>query len=85
MGTTARHNELADKQGNKMQADKIEAQAFKAAQSARPGIVKHNGKIYTLVFNQNEWVYDVFEDGFFMMKLNTKKISTAKVWLKDYI
>lgn len=68
-----------------MQVTKIEAQAFKAAQSAKPGIAKHNGKIYTLVFNQNEWVYDVFEDGFFFLKLNTKKISTAKLWLKDYI
>ena len=68
-----------------MQVAKIEAQAFKAAQSAKPGIVKHNGKVYTLVFNQNEWVYDVFEDGFFVLKLNTKKISTAKLWLKDYI
>ena len=68
-----------------MDMDKIYSQAQKMASTAKPGILKHDGKIYTLVFNQEEWVYDVFEDGFFLMKYNTKKITQAKQWLKHHL
>ena len=68
-----------------MNTNKIYSQAQKTAAAAKPGILKHDGKIYTLVFNQAEWVYDVFEDGFFFMKYNTKKITQAKQWLKHHL
>ena len=68
-----------------MNYSKIESTARKMAEQAKPGIVKHDGKIYTLVFNQKEWVYDVFEDGFFLMKYNTKKVTQAKKWLNEYL
>ena len=71
--------------GYTMNHTKIENQAFKAACEAKPGILKHNGRIYTLVFSQKEWVYEVFEDGFLMLRYNTKKITQAKKWLKDYL
>lgn len=68
-----------------MNVSRIESQARKMAEQAKPGILKHGGKIYTLVFNQKEWVYDVYEDGFFLIKFNTKKITQAKKWLKEYL
>ena len=68
-----------------MNVDKIYSQAQKMAEQAKPGILKHDGKIYTLVFNQKEWVYDVFEDGFLLTRFNTKKVTQAKKWLKDYL
>lgn len=66
-------------------SSKIENQARKLAAQAKPGIVKHGEKLYTLVFNQNEWVYDVYEDGFFLLKFNTKKVTEARKWLKEYL
>jgi hypothetical protein len=36
-----------------MNTAKIESQASKAAQQAQPGILKHNGKVYTMVFDHN--------------------------------
>ena len=68
-----------------MEIKAIENAASKAAAQAKPGIVKINGKVYTFVFNQNEWVYNVFEDGFQFVNLNTKSINKAKQMLKDYL
>lgn len=68
-----------------MNTQSIENQAFKAAQGAKPGILKIDGKVYTFVFNQNEWVYNVFEDGFQYVNFNTKSINKAKQMLKDYL
>jgi hypothetical protein len=63
----------------------IEEQARKMAEKAKPGIVKIGGKTYTLVFNSREWVYQVYEDGFFLLNFNTKTLTTAKRWLADYL
>ena len=60
-------------------------QAEKLASNAKPWILKHDGKVYTAVFNHNEWVYDVYEDGFFMMKINMKQPSKAKQFLSKYL
>ena len=60
-------------------------QAHKQASLAKPWILKHDGKTYTGVFNHKEWVYDVFEDGFFMMKINMKQASKAKAFLSKYL
>ena len=59
--------------------------AEKQANQAKPFILKQDGKIYTGVFNTNEWVYDVFEDGFFMMKINMKQASKAKQYLSTWL
>lgn len=68
-----------------MDYSKIESAARKLAEQAKPGILRHSGKIYTLVFNQREWVYEVFEDGFLLVRFNTKKVSQAKKWLREYL
>jgi hypothetical protein len=68
-----------------MHTAKIESQAFKAAQQAKPGILKHNGKVYTMVFDHNQWVYNVFEDGFWLVNFNTKKITQCKKFLLEYL
>jgi hypothetical protein len=68
-----------------MDTAKIEAQARKMAEKARPGIVKIGDKTYTLVFDQREWVYRVYENGFFLVAFNTKSLNSAKRWLFEYL
>lgn len=65
--------------------NKLEEQARRLAQSAKDGVLKHNGKIYILEFDQKSWVYNVYEDGFFLVKFNTKSITTAKKYLKEWL
>ena len=65
--------------------NKLEEQARRLAQSAKDGVLKHNGKIYTFEFDQKHWVYSVYEDGFFLLKFNTKSITTAKKYLKEWL
>lgn len=66
-------------------AEKLIQQARNKAAKATPWILKHDRKTYTAVFNQNEWVYDVFEDGFFMMKINIKSPRKAKQFLSSFL
>lgn len=65
--------------------DNVLKQAEKQAAIAKPFILNRDGKVYTGVFNQNEWVYDIFEDGFFMMKINMKQPSKAKAYLSAWL
>ena len=58
--------------------NKLEEQSRRLAQSAKDGVLKHNGKIYTFEFDQKSWVYNVYEDGFFLVKFNTKSITRVK-------
>jgi len=59
--------------------------ARKLAATAKPGFLKINGKKYTFCFNQSQWVYDVYEDMVFLHSYNTKRLSVAKQWLRDYL
>lgn len=61
--------------------NKAEALAMKA----KPWILKHEGKTYTAVFNMNQWVYEVFEDGLFLMNINMKSPSKAKQFLQSWL
>ena len=65
--------------------NKLEEQARRLAQSAKDGVLKHNGKIYTFEFDQKSWVYNVYEDGVFLIKFNTKRITIAKKYLKEWL
>ena len=58
--------------------NKLEEQSRRLAQSAKDGVLKHNGKIYTFEFDQKSCVYNVYEDGFFLVKFNTKSITRVK-------
>lgn len=68
-----------------MNLNKCLLQAQQLAAKAKPFILKHGGKIYTGVFNQSEWVYDVYEDGEFMLKVNMKSPTKAKAFVLHYI
>ena len=68
-----------------MDCGSIQHQAHKLAAKAKPGIVKIDGKIYTLVFDQIEWVYRVYQDGFLIVNFNSKRLSQAKRFLVDYL
>ena len=59
--------------------------ARKLATRAKPGIIKIHGKTYTFVFDQNRWVYRVYEDLVWLMDYNTKSLATAKKWLQEYL
>lgn len=68
-----------------MNTAKIEAQARAMAMKAKPGFIKLNGKLYTFEFNHAEWVYNVYEDGFLMIRFNTKTLTKAKQMLKEWL
>ena len=68
-----------------MDLNKCLSQAESMATNAKPWVLKQGDKVYTAVFNHTEWVYDVFEDGFFMMKVNTKQASKAKQFVAQWL
>ena len=68
-----------------MDQNKLIEQARKLAEKAKPGVVKIEGKLYTLVFCQREWVYQVYEDGFWLVNFNTKQLTKAKKYLRDWL
>ena len=59
--------------------------ARKSAESAKDGILKINGTLYTFEFCQREWVYRVYADGFLYVSFNTKTLASAKRMLKDWL
>ena len=68
-----------------MNVTKIEERARAMAAKAKPGFERINGKLFTLVFDQNEWVYRVYEDGFLLVSFNTKTLTTAKKFLREWL
>ena len=68
-----------------MNTDKILNMARKQASAAKPGHVTIDGKLYTFIFDQNEWIYKVYENGFFLMNVNTKTLSRAKTFIKNWL
>jgi hypothetical protein len=64
-----------------MNYDKIENQAATMAANAKNGTCKG----YTLTFTP-EWVYVVTDPaGEVLTRFNTKKLSTARQWLREYL
>lgn len=68
-----------------MNTAKILKQAQALASKAKPGFVTINEKLYTFEFNQNEWVYRVYEDGFLLVSFNTKTLPSAKRMLRHWL
>lgn len=68
-----------------MNYDKLLDQAHIMALKAKPWILKHEGKTYTAVFNMKQWVYEVFEDGMFLMNINMKSPTKAKQFLQSWL
>lgn len=66
--------------------DKTETMSRTAARNAvTVGLSRINGEEYLLTFDPIRWVYDVTLDGVHVVTLNTKKITVAKNWLRDYL
>lgn len=65
--------------------DKIENIARRQAEKAKPGFMRLNGKVYTFEFCQVEWIYKVYEDGFWLVNFNCKTLPKAKRYLTDWL
>lgn len=59
--------------------------ARQMAAKAKPGFIKIDSVLYTFVFDMNEWVYIVYADGVEYVRFNTKTLTSAKKYLKDYL
>ena len=69
-----------------MNYSKIESQAQVMASKAKDGILKHSSGTYTLNFSQIEWVYNVIdEEGDTILRINSKTLSKAKAFLKEWL
>lgn len=68
-----------------MDLNKCLEQAKTMASKAKPFILEHDGQTYTGVFDHNEWVYKVYENGFFMLNINMKNHTKAKQFLQQYL
>ena len=68
-----------------MNYDKLESQAATMAANAKNGTLTHRGHKYTLTFTP-EWLYEVTDqNGDVLTRFNTKKLSTARQWLREYL
>lgn len=68
-----------------MTYDELESQAATMAASAKNGTLTHRGHKYTMKFSP-EWVYVVTDEaGDVVTRFNTKKLSTARQWLREYL
>ena len=66
--------------------DKIKKQAAKAHATAKDGTMKFNGVKYIFTFSRKFGTYEVAdEEGVVITYLNTRKITVAKKWLKEFL
>ena len=66
--------------------DKIQKQAAKAHATAKDGTMKFNSVKYVFTFNRRFGTYTITnEDGAVITYLNTRKITVAKKWLKEFL
>jgi hypothetical protein len=68
-----------------MNYNKLLDQAHAMALKAKPWILKNEGKTYTAVYSMGQSVYEVFEDGMFLMNINIKSPLKAKQFLKHWL
>ena len=66
--------------------DKIQKQAAKAHATAKDGTMKFNGVKYGFTFNRKFGTYEITnEEGVVITYLNTRKITVAKKWLREFL
>ncbi len=68
-----------------MNVSKIEAKAIEMAAKAKPGYMNIGNEIFTFVFSQKEWYYEVYKNGEFFLNVNTKSLSSAKLFVKRWL
>jgi hypothetical protein len=68
-----------------MNVTAIENQAHSLASKAiRTSTLKIDNVVYTFTFTPS-WSYDVYNDSEHVITFNTKKITQAKKWLREYL
>ena len=66
--------------------DKIQKQATKLHATANDGTMKFNGVQYVFTFSRKFGTYTITnEEGAVITYLNTRKITVAKKWLKEFL
>lgn len=69
-----------------MNMNKALNQAHKAACKAQDGVMKHDGKEYTLTFSHTTWTYAVInQEGDLLININEKSLVKAKKFLKFWL
>ena len=68
-----------------MNTQKILNQAQKMAANAKDGSMAVDGKVYNFSFDSIAWVYNVSEDGEYLMRVNMKSLSKAKAFVKEWL
>ena len=61
--------------------EKAQAMSMKA----KPIAFNYNNKIYTGVFDMIHWYYTVYEDGLFLMNVNTKSPKGCKEFIIKWL
>ncbi len=64
---------------------KLQKRADALHASAKDGTLRLNGQVYAFRFDPREGVYVVTdESGATVVRYNTRKITTARKWLREY-
>ena len=68
-----------------MNYSNLQSQSERLAANAKNGALKVNGQTYTFTFT-SEWIYEVRdESGEVLTRFNTKKLTQARAWLREYL
>jgi hypothetical protein len=64
----------------------LEDLARVTANRAKDGTLKVDGEVYTFMFDQARWVYEVTDSaGALVVTFNTKRITVARRYLREYL
>lgn len=64
---------------------KAQLEADRLHANAKDGTLKIDGEKYVLTFNRLSGVYDVTLNGERVASFNTRKITQARKWLREYV
>ena len=68
-----------------MNLAKLQSQSERLAANAKNGTLNLNNQKYTFTFT-SEWVYEVADStGEVLTRFNTKKLTQARQWLREYL
>lgn len=65
--------------------DKAYEIARKAVAKAKPGFITIDGNLYTFVFDQQQWHYKIYKDGFLLVQIKEYSLPKAKKYLQWWL
>ena len=65
--------------------DKAYERAAKMVAKAQPGHMMIDGSLYTFVFCQREWHYQIYKDGFLLVQVKEFTLAKAKKYLQWWL